>query len=373
MIFEKIGCNILKTLGIIKLSFLFFLCLGTFNLQIGQKSKIVKILDSNLFELYDGSLVKLANVDVPNINHPNELLREIGYDAFNYAKSVLLNRNYMLSYPVSEISDSNFKLIHIIKEYPFETRDYTETYLENGFGKFLANAESSSRDKYILAEKAAFLDREGIWELNISKSDTLDQNFLGKDLITEIALDTMRESPFMGSIFSNLSNPERVILEVISAPILGVPFAFLGGLAAAGLSSFGGSEGWDNLGYAIIGAYLGYTLGNAAGVYLVAKNGEKEVTFGETFLASACGAAVGAAIYLSIDNYNEFTYFAYSPIVLPGLFAIIYSNIIADDKLENNNSEYAMYKLNKNNLSLSHKDVYNSKQLFEMEVFRIKF
>ena len=33
-----------------------------------QKAKIEKIIDSNLFELYDGTLIKLANIDVPNIN-----------------------------------------------------------------------------------------------------------------------------------------------------------------------------------------------------------------------------------------------------------------------------------------------------------------
>jgi len=239
----------------------------------------------------------------------------------------------------------------------------------------LPNVVACDSLNYIIAQQSASESREGIWEFMVSQKDTLDQAFLGFELLSEKAIDSLDDTPFGSSLFGSLSNEERVLLEIIGAPLLGVPFAFLGGFAAAGLSNFGGAEGWDNLGYAIIGAYLGYTLGNAAGVYIVAKNGEKKVTFGETFLASAFGAGVGTAVYLSIDNHNnENSYFAYAPLILPGLFAIIYSNIIADDKLENyNNSVYSYYKIKNNNFRLSHKDVYNSKQLFEMEIIRLKF
>ncbi len=344
------------------------------NFVFAQKSKIVKILDSNLFELYDGSLIKLANLDVPNINHPNPSLREVGFDAYNYARTVLLNRSYEFIYPISTTVDTTYKLVHIIKEYPLETRDYTKTYLENGFGKYLPNAVSADSLNYITAQQTASKDRDGIWEFVTSKRDTLDQTFLGNELLTEEVMDSLYGASFFGSLFVNSTNEERVLLEVIAAPILGVPFAFLGGFAAAGLSSFGGSEGWDNLGYAILGAYLGYTFGNAAGVYLVAKNGEKKVTFGETFLASAFGAGVGMAIYLSIDDYNEDRIFAYSPLILPGLVSIIYANIIADDKLENGyNYGNSINKYEQNNFGLTHKDLINSQKLFEVNIFRINF
>ena len=85
------------------------------NFVFAQKSKIVKILDSNLFELYDGTLVKLANLDVPNINHPNPSLREVGFDAYNYARTVLLNRGYEFIYPITSSPDTNYKLVYIIK------------------------------------------------------------------------------------------------------------------------------------------------------------------------------------------------------------------------------------------------------------------
>ena len=344
------------------------------NIVSAQKSKIVKILDSNLFELYDGSLIKLANLDVPNINHRNSRLREVGLNAYDYARTVLLNRSYEFIYPSSTKSDTIYKLVHIIKEYPLETRDYTKTYLENGFGKFLPNALAGDSLKYILAQQEASQSGEGIWEFIISKGDTLDQSFLGYELLTAAVMDSVYGTSFFGSLFVNSTNEERVLLEVISAPILGVPFAFLGGFLAAGLSSFGGSEGWDNLGYSIIGAYLGYTLGNAAAVYLIAKNGEKQVTFGETFLASAFGAGVGAALFLSADDYGGSTIIAYSPLILPGLAAIIYANIIADDNVENGyNNCYSISNHGQKSFGLTHQDLLNSKKIIEFNVFRINF
>lgn len=40
---------------------------------LAQTVKIVKILDSNLFELDDGRKVKLAGIDAPQLNHPIHL------------------------------------------------------------------------------------------------------------------------------------------------------------------------------------------------------------------------------------------------------------------------------------------------------------
>ena len=239
----------------------------------------------------------------------------------------------------------------------------------------MPNAISGDSLNYITAQQEAVVKRNGLWEYNINQKDTLDQVFLGAELMTEAELDSAQGSSFFGSFFVNSTNEERVLLEVIAAPIVGIPFAFLGGFAASGLGSFGGAEGWDNLGYAIIGAYLGYTLGNAAGVYVVAKNGEKEVTFGETFLASAFGAAVGSVIFLSSNNSNNNNqYLDYLPLVLPGFAAIIYVNIMADDKVDNGyNYGNSQIYINQNIFGLTHQDLLNSQKIIELNVLRINF
>ncbi|MCP5060842.1 MAG: hypothetical protein GY936_00045 [Ignavibacteriae bacterium] len=65
-----------------KILLLLFISFSITNTCLAQKVKIIKILDSNLFELTDGRLIKLAGVDVPNINHKNDNLQKVGISAF---------------------------------------------------------------------------------------------------------------------------------------------------------------------------------------------------------------------------------------------------------------------------------------------------
>ena len=338
-----------------------------------QKAKIEKIIDSNLFELDDGTLIKIANIDVPNINHPNLSLRKVGLKAFEYARQIFLKRSYELTYPNPVKSDTIYRLVYLIKEYPLELRDYTQTYLQKGYGKYINNTNNFvEKEKYLIAENEARDNKKGIWQYNFSNSDTLDRSYLGEELLTEEIYDSLRAS---GSIFSGLESGERVLIEMVAAPVLGFASAFLSGALVGGIAGISGSDNMNNLGYFIVGAYVGYAIGNAAGVYSIAKSGDREITYGETFLASAFGGVLGIlGAYMNESIFNNAETRFVFPLALPGLCAIIYANIIAPKKVDNKSySNNINNSFSKNNFMLSHKDIFNSKKIFEMEVLKISF
>ncbi|PKL81566.1 MAG: hypothetical protein CVV24_14570, partial [Ignavibacteriae bacterium HGW-Ignavibacteriae-3] len=121
---------------------LLFLC--TVNTLECQSSKIVKIVDSNLFELEDGRLVKLAGVDAPQLSNSNPYFAETAKEAVSYYRGTLLKRNVEVK-TVSIIEDKKYELVYLTIQYPLEDLDLNQKFIENGFGKFFNNVDSAKK------------------------------------------------------------------------------------------------------------------------------------------------------------------------------------------------------------------------------------
>jgi hypothetical protein len=78
----------------------------------GQALKVVKILDSNLFELEDGRNVKLAGIDAAQLNNPIPLFAETANDAFAYYKELILKRKVIVQ-SISRVSSKNYELVYL--------------------------------------------------------------------------------------------------------------------------------------------------------------------------------------------------------------------------------------------------------------------
>lgn len=85
-----------------------------------------------------------------------------------------------------------------------------------------------------------------------------------------------------------------------------------------------------------------------------------------------------ASLFMQNDIFDDAEYEILLVVGLPALFSIIYTNAIADDKVGSNyyysknyNSLRSSYGNNK--IMLPHKDLYNSKKIFEIDIFRIRF
>src|SRR4030067_2581322 len=82
----------------------------------GQELRIEKILDSNLFETADSTLISLVNVKTISINDPDSLKREFAKKTIKYGEKHLLGRSF-LAEPVSQIN--TVTLVHLFKKLPF--------------------------------------------------------------------------------------------------------------------------------------------------------------------------------------------------------------------------------------------------------------
>ncbi|MEE9431133.1 MAG: thermonuclease family protein, partial [Melioribacteraceae bacterium] len=142
---------------------------------IEPEEKIIRIIDSNLFELADGRLIKLANVDVPNIIYEDSLLQQVGINAYKYAKQNLLDNNFDFTYLTNNSLDTNYTLVSIISNFVLSDRDFIEEFLEKGFGKYISNCSDTDTNKYLLAEEEPKQNMDGIWEYKRNYNYLLDQ------------------------------------------------------------------------------------------------------------------------------------------------------------------------------------------------------
>ncbi|MCB9207137.1 MAG: thermonuclease family protein [Ignavibacteriales bacterium] len=363
-----------EVLRIVKIITILISLLISFNTQFAQKVRITKILDSNLFETSDSVKIKLAGVDVPNINHPNKQLREIGIEAFEYAKSNLINRPFDININQENFIDSSYYLVTLIRVFPLATKDYTEEYLTKGFGKYIYNLSELDSVKYMAAENEAKEDKDGIWNFNTEIDEVYDNPELSKNITDEFISDTLYAFSSTGSFLINLNAEQRIAIEIIAAPSFGFITGVLGGLAGGIIGAPFGTDGWENLGYIVIGFYTGYLLGNSIAVYNVAKYGNRQVDFGGTLFSGIIGAAVGLGIAYSRGTFFEDEIYIYAPLVLPGIASILYANLIAPKKelsevsLTNYHNEVLIRKD-----FITHQDIYNSKKLIEINLIRINF
>ncbi len=125
--------------------------------------KIVHIRDSNLFELDNGTLVRLANVKVPSVSTIDSNYIYLARFIKKFAKAEYLNHPVSVEYS-GEIGSDGYPLVYIFQHYPLETIHINAIYLKKGFGWYV----DSTRDTtYRAALRAAALyaknKKLGIW------------------------------------------------------------------------------------------------------------------------------------------------------------------------------------------------------------------
>lgn len=107
---------------------------------------------------------------------------------------------------------------------------------------------------------------------------------------------------------------------------LGAAFGVVIGIPSAYLTTvISGAEGWSALGPFIIGGTIGYTVGTAVGVHLIALGDNPETSFYGTLLSGLIGFGVGIDVNLSS---NDKSFLKAAPLVLPIVFEIIYTELI---------------------------------------------
>ncbi len=349
------------TRGFILVIFLLFLFIQSVS---AQSVKIVKILDSNLFELEDGRKVKLAGIDSPQLNNPIPLFAETANYAVAYYKSTLLRRSVILQ-TISKVNNKNYELVYLWLEYPLEDLDFNQRILERGFGKFINNVDSTKTDVLIEAEKYAAANNEGIWKYYIPNfSDTLDGDLHDVNTVQLIKIDSTRIKKNFGPRPIYVSMPAEILAGSISTIIASLASGLLYSAVVHEHGEFAG------LGAALFGIAVGYVFGFPSGVYLVASHDNPNLsylaTLGSSLVMTILSSAI-ASTYTGKER-NHFTYYiaGFSPIIGSLLYVHAFppSPPTTEDLIKQN-LEYKKIE--------SFKDYYDSKISFRMELMRIYF
>ncbi len=125
--------------------------------------KIVHIRDSNLFELDNGSLVRLANVKVPSVSTADSNFIYLARFIKKYAEAEYLKWPVSIEYSGKRDS-SGYALAHIFQFYPFETIHINAVYLKKGFGWYRESpGDTTYRNLYKAAARYAEQNKKGVW------------------------------------------------------------------------------------------------------------------------------------------------------------------------------------------------------------------
>ena len=297
-----------------KFILLFFILIFSTNLLSAQSKKIIKIIDSNLFLLEDSTFIKLAGIDIPSRYNQNEQLKEIADEVYNYAQSNLLNRSLEIIVTGNKKDNPNFKLVIINKNFLLSKMNVNQYFLERGFGKFSNNSDSVNEVAFVQSEKIALENKYGIWKLGL---EVLNQK-LDKTQLIHI---TEKINQLDKNVFVYDRNALRVLFEI--------PVGLGTGIATA-IPFFFQTLGVDDdatVNTMAAFGYLSFIAGNALGVYLIAKGGNKDLSYGYTFLSSLITGTVGLGVYSFLHESDRNLEFMF-PALFPLIGALIYVNAI---------------------------------------------
>ncbi|MFC1725453.1 hypothetical protein ACFL4T_07480 [candidate division KSB1 bacterium] len=165
--------------------------------QERQKTKIAKILDSNLFLSSEGQLIKLANVESPSILSENS---RFARRVLLYAKEKILNHS--LYYEAKKNNERTDTLnVHLFEKFMLTTVCFNKEYLRYGYGKFISSADSTYSVIYMEAEKDAKESGNGLWKSNIPSFNSIQLCFSGNSVFE----DKYSRSSFLNIKFEKIS------------------------------------------------------------------------------------------------------------------------------------------------------------------------
>ncbi|MGE5681189.1 MAG: thermonuclease family protein [Bacillota bacterium] len=338
-----------------------------------QIVKITKVLDTNLFELKDGRVIKMAGLDIPRKNNPGVHLAELAEKIVEYSEKSLSGHEFEII-PVSESSvDTTFSYVYIIKHYPLSTVDMNKEFIKFGFGRFSDNVDSLHREEYVSAELRAVKEKRGLWAFRpYEVKDTLDKEH------SPAEYQHFRESDSLSyKIFVSMHRPSAPA-RFFGATVIGagtgalsmIPFSLLGG--AVGYSLGPGHDGWSGAIGGLIGAYVGFVVGSSTGVYFTAKSYYSEVSYIGTLASGILGSAAGIGI-AALSSKGGSDIFWAAPFIFPLIGSVTY--VMAADNSYNYESrqenslrqEFSTYGNN------SFKDYRNKEILYKIRLITIEF
>lgn len=144
--------------------FCFFSCLLLLRICLSaEEVKIVKVHDSNLFELKDGRKIKLANVASPSVHDADPALAALGRFIKKYAEDEFAGEQLIAEFAGSMAEDCQCYPAHLFQKFTLKTVWYNQSYLEKGYGKYTGSPDSLYHQEYFAASEEARKSGSGVW------------------------------------------------------------------------------------------------------------------------------------------------------------------------------------------------------------------
>lgn len=322
-----------------------------------QQVSINEVLDANLFKLSDGRIVKLAGVDAPSDSSSIPFLRIISGFAKEYISGYKNIKLQMDS--VSVDKDNRYCLVILHRHYSLYDLCLNESYLLQGFGKYLDNVKPFDSSKLIKAHEVAKEHENGIWRFfTPAKNDTLDNTLTNSGIAYTIKPDSTK----LNNSNDQTSVGGKIAIELLTGSAVTIVSTFAGAGIASALSS---GNGWAGLGGGFLGFAAGYLIGFPTMIYLIAKEENPNLN---PWINIACSwgltLVTGAAAALIEEGRHPINYIAaFSPVI----GSLVYAHLLAPQSPKTND-----FLLLPDRKISSFKDFRDS-QTMSLEFLRITF
>ena len=335
-----------------------------FSTNSAQYVRITKILNSNLFELQDGTKIKMAGIDAPQLESPIPFFQEVAKDATFYSTENLLTRQVFIE-PLPKDSSQSYNLVFIKYNYLFQEVNYNQKFLLNGYGKFIDNVNGKYKTEILESEDHARNNKKGIWEYYKTVStDTLDQDLTASGIVQLAKMDSIEIKSQHKPRPIYISLPLELLVGSISTVITGIAS---GALFSAIVQPHGEYSGFATLGFGIL---IGYTIGFSSGVYFVASYDNPNLSYWTTIGSSLGLTLVTSGISALVAGKNDYHFTRFIALLSPIIGPLLYVHAFPpayptrEDFIPKNSDNVKIE---------SFKDYYNTTMNFRMELIRIYF
>ncbi len=293
-----------------------------------QTVTISEILDANLFKLSDGRIVKLAGVDAPSDSSSIPFLRAISGFAKEYIGGY--NKAKLELDSVSVDQNNRYTLVFLYKKYTLQDLNLNESFLMNGYGKFINNIGTHESTDLKAAQAAAVKSEKGIWRFfTPTENDTLDC-YLSESGVAKIVTP---DSSKLNNSYNQSPVAGKIAFELLAGSGVTLVSTLAGFAIAASIST---QDGWAMLGGGVIGFALGYGIGFPTMIYLIAKeenpNLDPWLNFGCSWGLTLATGLIASQI--KVSNHPMYYVAFFSPII----GSLLYSHILAPQSPTKNNS-----------------------------------
>lgn len=296
-----------------------------------QSSKIIKILNTNLFQLEDGRKVRLAGIEMPPIEMPGSNMQKHINRILRYEDNTVFKRKLNFIFDGYDPGDSAVHLVYMLQPYDLEDIDINELFLLYGFGRFINNIDSIHYEKYIKAEKKAQDRSTGLWAFRpLDDRDTLDRKYS----LNETEFITRLDSLYQVEALRRTAPPlaAQYAWQTASGILVGGITSLAGGIA--GIYLVPSKRDFGPLFSGLFGMSAGYLVGVPLGVYLAAKGNNPALSYLPILGFSTLSAAAGLGIvYLGPKDHNPLWI---APFIMPIVGSLIYVNAIAPNPVREN-------------------------------------